>query len=53
MGANDAKMQLSPSIFFYETRDFLLELLGCKKIRSREWSLEEDIQFDNDTSVSD
>ena len=24
MGANDAKMQLSPSFFFYETRDFLL-----------------------------
>lgn len=30
-----------------------LLLLGWKKIRSREWSLEEDIQFDNDTSVSD
>ena len=30
-----------------------LLLLGWKKIRSREWSWEEDIQFDNDTSVSD
>ena len=51
MGANDAKMQLSPSIFFYDTRLPACFLVGGKSDHER--IEEEDIQFDNDTSVSD